>query len=555
MTRSFGTILRWGCAALVMTLPAALVAQESSYCVGFEGGKRVTRFGSNAVSSERAESMDDFRRLMGEHRAELEGIMREKGLGDLIDELFDAVQSGEGVSQRKLARGEKLDWMSSRKEGTATADGPVCLDLSSSEDTWEVKIRQESVQPAVANCQLRVSSDCSAGTITVDASGSSAGVEVSMAGSGRSTSILSGSSQTWTGSFDERFGTDYSFTATASGGGGRTTTIHTFVIPKTCLNLSYSGEPEVITERLADSCTETARIERCSSSPAACTIELSDSRARSKGSVDLNVSGHWDPDNDESILVTGSDQNGQTVARLSSFPASVSFPRPGTYTFDGTAINEAGESRTCTAKIEVDPRFTVRAMGLVGYPADDVGILAPGNTLTPEEGATISQIKTHSGVGVGGDFEYHFNPRIGLNTSLQYIQFDNVGMFDSCCVWEMEDGDMDYLSLTIGPNFHLTKPGSRADFYLGPFIGYADLEDATFVLPSARMNFSHGGEFVWGGLAGLDLDIGNRGGWFLHFGARYVDLEYEYGAELDDGTEFELDFSPTIIEFGVANKF
>ena len=66
------------------------------------------RFGSNAVSSESAETAADFSRLMQEHRSDLEAIMRDRGLGDLIDELFAAVASGNGVEERNLARGEEL---------------------------------------------------------------------------------------------------------------------------------------------------------------------------------------------------------------------------------------------------------------------------------------------------------------------------------------------------------------------------------------------------------------------------------------------------------------
>jgi hypothetical protein len=45
---------------------------------------------------------------MQEHRSDLEAIMRDRGLGDLIDELFAAVASGNGVEERNLARGEEL---------------------------------------------------------------------------------------------------------------------------------------------------------------------------------------------------------------------------------------------------------------------------------------------------------------------------------------------------------------------------------------------------------------------------------------------------------------
>jgi outer membrane protein W len=155
----------------------------------------------------------------------------------------------------------------------------------------------------------------------------------------------------------------------------------------------------------------------------------------------------------------------------------------------------------------------------------------------------LSQFILHSGTGIGGDFEYHFSPRLGLNFSLDWAELDVTGQYDSSFVWEMGDEQMSYLSFTVGPNFHLT-PGSRADFYLGLFVGYASLGRVTANLPSAGPTLDLGDSFVYGGLLGLDIGLGVRQVWALHLGIRQEILEA-------DG----IDVDPFLFEAGVARRF
>ena len=54
MNRRLGLCFRWGSIFLLLSAPAALFAQDNAFCAGYDNGKRIVRFGSNAVSSERA---------------------------------------------------------------------------------------------------------------------------------------------------------------------------------------------------------------------------------------------------------------------------------------------------------------------------------------------------------------------------------------------------------------------------------------------------------------------------------------------------------------------
>ena len=79
MTRTLGPWVRWGSIFLVLSAPAVLFAQDNAFCAGYDNGKRVVRFGGNAVSSETAETVADLSRLMQEHRSDLETILRDRG--------------------------------------------------------------------------------------------------------------------------------------------------------------------------------------------------------------------------------------------------------------------------------------------------------------------------------------------------------------------------------------------------------------------------------------------------------------------------------------------
>ena len=325
---------------------------------------------------------------------------------------------------------------------------------------------------------------------------------------------------TWSGSFDNKYLADYTFTATAQATGSSTVTTHTFVIPKICLNLSYVGEPEVVRQELGDSCTETASIDRCVEEfeDPSCSIELTPSVARTRAEVEVEVSGHWAGADGLSLPITGPD--GQLFESLSEFPATVVFPKPGTYSLTGTAINEAGEEASCSAEIVVDPRFTARGFGAGIRPnADAFSTVAAIDT-----GQEFTKFELDSGFGVGGDVEYHFGPRLGLMASLIVGRVESLVEYDTCCVWEMAEEDLDFLSLTLGLNVHLT-PGKRVDLYVGPFAGLVSVGSGSFDLPSKNIRIDIGDEFALGLLLGLDIPLGGSRIWGLHLGARYYEVD------------------------------
>ena len=165
-----------GCALTVLVLwssGAGAAAATESVCVGYGKGHRIERFaGPQAISqSAKAETLEELLAIMEAHREEVERILEEKGLRDLVEPLYAALRSGDGVRERDLRQGESFEWMAARtNEGKPVAIDRVCVATRNSSGAFKVELE------------------------------------------------IAGEAE-----------------------GGRTTTVHTFVIPKDCSNLLYGG--------------------------------------------------------------------------------------------------------------------------------------------------------------------------------------------------------------------------------------------------------------------------------------------------------------------------
>ena len=537
MIRSMRAWLGWAILLLACSAVSSVRAQEE-VCEDFPLSRQVRRFGGSAISSERANTADDLRRLMQRHRSEMEQVLRSKGLEHLVDALYEAIETGEGVIERNLYRGETLQWMAARRDGVPTAGDPVCIAVTAAFEAFEIRIQEEEIEPAEAKCALRAEGDCRAGTIEVDSSGSSEGVEVTMSGGGRSVNLVAGEPHSWSADFENRYDTDYAISVRAGATGKRTVKTHTFVLPKICLNLSYVGEPTVVEEELTDTCTETVAVSRCEAKIPGCTISFDPSVGRTGQEIRVRTSGHWDPENPEGLVVPVRGPDGSRVAELKSFPTTVSFQTPGTYVFEGTATNEAGVSRSCSAELVVDPRFTLRGcLARIDLNADDLIRTTPVDQ---------TKFSLHTGVGLCADFEYHYRPTIGLAATLIAGSVDSWVKYDTANVWEMNSSDLDFLSLTLGPNFHF-RPGRRVDPYVGVFVGFVDFGVSHFVLPSTDVELDLGSDLAVGSRLGLDIALGPTQVWAAYLGARYMVLASD---EVDD-----LEINPFLVEAGIARRF
>ena len=539
----------WPVLAFGLLAAAPAASAGEGVCEGYTRKQIIHRFGGRAaITHTPVSSPADLLEQLEKHRAEIEAIMAERGVGHLTEALFSAAASGEGLSERDLAQGEVFEWMAFRKRGAATTYGPMCVDARKTRSAYVIEIPEEEPHMAHARCSLRATGGaCVENEIRVDAGGSSDGVEVTMSGPGGSKTIISGGATTWQG-LPSAPGT-YEFTAKAEAQGTKTVTTHTFVIPKVCLNLAFTGSSSEEQKSDVDRCSETASVTVAECQPS-CSIDVSPSQVRKKESVTVAVTGKWDPNG---IRVEVTDPKGASYATLTEFPATVKLTKRGDYTFDGTATNAAG-SASCQAQATVGRaettggKWTARFFGLRLDP-DDGKI---DRRIVRADGLSErSLFSLESGVGAGAGLEYHFNRRIGLEGSALYVPLGSKFFFDLGIDWAEDDDDVEMLAFLLGPNFHLT-PDSRVDFYIGPFVGIADLSSATYRVLGETHRRNLDADTLFGVQLGLDVPFGDAG-WAVHFGARYIDMTVETEIGGPEGPEIPAD--PLGAEIGFAYSF
>ncbi len=538
--------------ALFAAAPAALA--DETICEGFDRKSRIYRLGGRAAFAKPTiTSPGELKEGLEKHRAEIEQIMAERGLGHLTDALYTAAASGDGLSERNLERGEVLQWMAYRKRGKGVTHGPMCVAAKKSYGAYVIEVHEVEEMPAKAKCAVKASGGaCADDKIMVDAGGSSDGVAVEMSGPGGAKKIISGGSTSWEGMAGPG---KYTFTAKAEAQGSKKVTTHTFLIPKACLNLAYSGMETKEMAGETDSCSATADIEVAD---CAVSVDLSvdPAEVRRRESIQVNVSGTYD---DVSVTFKDEDGNpvearnadGNPISELSGSGA-ISFNKAGTYSLEASATrcNDLPEAcrKTATAgpaEVDVRGRWIARFFGIRLDP-DDGSI--DQSRIRPDGLSERSVLKLASGVGAGAGLEYLFNERVGLEGSVIYVPLGSDFFFDIGVDWAADDDDVDMLAFLIGPNFHLT-PDKKADFYIGPFVGIADLSSASYQVLGETQNRSLDADTVFGVQLGLDIPFGD-GGWAVHLGARYFDMTVETDEE---GPEIAAD--PLGVEVGFSYSF
>lgn len=546
-------------AALAVTASLALLAApaataQDEVCKEFtKKNQRIERLaGPRAFSKTPVKSPADLMQKLESHRAELEVLLRDRGLGHLTDALITAAGDSRSLSERPLVRGEVFEWMAFRKKTGAETIGPVCFAAKKTYEAYEIMVREEESMAAEARCSLTADGQWDDEDISVSASGSSPGVEVTMSGPGGTKTIISGGGTSWQGMPDGP-GT-YEFTARAEARATNKVTTHTFVAPKVCLNLSYAGADTREEQGAADTCTETVTLEISPSLPECTITEPAMAEVLRKEVFTLDVEGS----NYDSLTVrvkdaaTGQyvqirdDDMRRNVTELTEFPKSVSIRRSGDYVIEGTASNDQG-TETCEKPITVTrppyPDWTFRG-SLMAVDTDDDEVFR--SLVRPNGVSERSGLRLDGGQGLSLALERHFNERIGLEVALLWADVDSSFILDLNNDWERDTDSASFLSILVGPNFHLT-PGRKVDVYLGPFVGWADLGSSTFTVLGETHDRSFGDDFVLGAQLGFDILFGD-GPWGLHFGGRYMDLT------VGDDDE-ELDVNPLLWELGFFRNF
>lgn len=170
-------------------------------------------------------------------------------------------------------------------------------------------------------------------------------------------------------------------------------------------------------------------------------------------------------------------------------------------------------------------------------------------------------MKVDGGYGLGVGAEYQVRPRLGIEASLTYLQSEMEYMLDLDEEWGMDEDDYGWFALTIGANFHLTDSDSKADLYIGPLVGWADLGEADFNIFGERLTGQMDNEFVYGAQIGIDVPACPAGCWMFHAGLRYMALEVDpdFGRLItvpeNEELELEVGMDPIILMFGASYRF
>ncbi len=433
-------------------VPAAMA--EGEVCEGFPDKKqRIGRLGGpQAFSKTPANSPAELLEQLEANRTEIGALLTERGLGHLTGDLISAVGNGQ-MGQRPLERGEVFKWMAWRKRSGPVTSGPLCLVAKKTYEAYEVEVTEEKDKMAAqAVCSLRADGSRVGEKMSVDAAGSSPGVEVTMSGPGGTRKIISGGSTSWEGMPDAPG--DYTFTAKAQAQGTKSVTTHTFVIPKICVNLAYTGSTTAEQPGASDACTQTARV------------------------------------------------------MVAAAPPPPVVPPPV------AAVPET------PSKSWADGGWIFRGF-LMSLGTDDDMIMT--NVTRPDGVSERTKLRFDGGQGLGLGLERRFNDRVGLEAGLLWAELDSSFILDLNNDWERDTDSSSLLALVIGPNFHLTRPDSRVDFYIGPFLGWADVGDATYQALGETIRRDFSDDFMFGAQIGADISFGD-GPAGLHLGARYLDL-------------------------------
>jgi outer membrane protein W len=537
LSRCIGTFL------LVFGLVAS-AAQAQGNCDGFSKKHRLTKLGGTNSFSASASTVAELQAAFEANRDDIMFLLETQGLIDAAPAVFDAVRRGD-VSERNLQRGESFKWMAYRYNGKPRVTDNRCVDTDDAYGVFELVVTLGD-QPEKGECQLQATADCDfrSETASVDASGSSANVSVTMTGDGNTTTVIPsvGGGATWQGAMANPYNNPYTITASAKEGPKSPVRKLTFVIPKVCLNFALIGDEEAMMP--APGCSESVTLS-CPVTAPSCSITVDNPNPWTGEDTEVRVSGAW-PGNEIAVEVV--DANGNTVAEplLSPpFPNTVSFGKPGVYTLSGTATNEIGETATCSVEVSVDGRWTLRPLIHYADPASDMASVV--HDAAPPSFQERSFFNADSGYGAEIALEYHINDRVGIEGRFSYSVFDSLFKFDIDTAWEMQSDDFGVMSLTVGPDFHLT-PNSRMDFFVTPFIGYASVNGTEFTLLGRNFDLDFDNQFVWGVALGLDVPLGHATPWNLSFSARYQDLD----ADSDD---YSVSLDPFFLGVGFAYDF
>ncbi len=610
------------CAPLVLCLIGGLtLGAPPTAAQQCEGASEITRLGGANRFTAPVTDQEGLQALFVNHRAEILALLGEAGWSGDADDLFAAVAAWRGVTSTTFEPGQRIQWMFFRERGQEPTVGTnMCWAGDEAFPAWEIRFNSNGrwysmiVPESCGNLALLAEQPLPKVTLDLDIGGLSCAdqtfdfrsscadgegaVTVRPPGGGE-RSAASGSA-----SFPFTAEGDYTVTATCSAMSTRGDRLedsvsHTIAVGCPSCDVTVSpaevdlgesstltvvptaghgaevtrvtldGQPlaspytKEMTHGGADAFTHAVMVETNTGQSAQCSTGMK---------VAPTVTVSVEPDRvltGQTAVVTVAPENGDgapvTVA-LDGQPLDEPYQRAVAHATDGefthtATVENAGGSNEASATMKVDRRWTLLPT-LSSLSGDDVHISLLGPDMRDRLKACVD------GVGVGLAAEYRLSYPVGIMFGAETT---------NCEVdWYLHPGgrtgydgvDVEMKKFFFGLNFHLTRPGSRVDWWLGPLVAQLDYSSPTLmptgldgVSVDAVYSPEWSGETVLGANMGLKIPFKADCPVGLYFGAFWLDSSMKAkSSEIrgEDGAlapAFELRKTPVYVKAGISIEF
>lgn len=301
--------------------------------------------------------------------------------------------------------------------------------------------------------------------------------------------------------------------------------VHTFVVPHTCLNLAYYGQPIPV---------DAPGAPKVPGVPGAAPMTPPTPAAPPAAAPSTPAAAPATAAPESSAPATG--------APSGTAPMPTPTPTPAPMT-PAAAPASPAPMHDAMAPSDREGRWTIRGWGARVDPTDDKW---RGEWLGIGE---ASQFSLTRGVGVGADAEYQMNRRWGVDFGLMAgVPLEMHWMFDTSALWEMDTADMDLMAAFVGLNYHFL-PDKRIDVFAGPFVSLYEFGSTSL---ETAMGFDTkvdpDGEFALGAVVGVDIPFSADSPWIATGAVRYTPLSIE-----DSPVKFDVD--PMIFSLGIGYRF
>ncbi len=542
-----------GALALASAMPAQ-AADAAPACKVSTRQQTITRMGRSPFVKGGVTTREGLSALFVDQKDAISCILEQHGVERLEGALAQAA-GGSAVTERDLRSDECFDWMAWKNRKGVPMSGPLCLKVKKTYGAYEVPVDEmiSETLPEV-RCEIQASGDASAKPPTLSASinGSTPGATASWTSTNGTSGELTGPGP-WQMEWKDLCTADYTFTVKDTDQGTQTWVTHTFVVPKICANLSYSGvsAPRTVPGK-SDECTSSVEVKRFVPPPPAVTLAVTPDRAET-GEVIVAQSAAT------SVCLKScdafvTDGSGAEIDRAVCSPSWEKIYRvPGIYTYRAKAedaIGQTGEAGPISVRIH--PRWIVRGFGAFVDPKDDV--VRTDRFRTPSQVERTSW-QLEKGVGVGATVERRFSEIVGLEGGLILSRVQSSFKLDLNSAWAIAKKKVGFNLLTLGPNFHVMHEPGRADLYIGPFLGYAFFNGKSYGVLGESHSRDLDDKLGFGLQLGLDLPIHRAasGIWNFHTGLRYMKLSTDVDLGVNGSKSIDVD--PLMASAGISYSF